>query len=141
VSSSVNSHMFGAITTTGGSATADEDRRIQGRCRLLGFGLCPLFSSGSILVNTNGTIKLENLDSDRATTSGTVVVQFPVVSQRQYPQNTFVSLADDDGGVLFENGIYLNDTTNLTASGGVEHPLINFSLILFYSGPEFSDYS
>lgn len=139
--SSVNSYTFGAITTSGGSPTADEDRRIQGRCRLLGFGLSPIFTAAGYLVNTNGTIKLENLDSSSSGTSGTVVVQIPVMSQRQFPQTTFVSLADDDGGVLFENGIYLNDTTNVTASGGVEHPLINFSLMLFYSGPGFSDYS
>mgnify|MGYP003639773570 CR=1 FL=1 len=139
----VNSHSFGAITSSGGSATADADRRIQGRCYLVGFSLVPIYttSTSTYSVNTNGTIKLEDLNSARTTTSGTVVVQFPVVSQLQYPSITYCSLSDDDGGVLFENGIYLNDTTNLGGASNTDNPLKNFSLTIFYTGPEFSDYS
>jgi len=126
----INSKYFEKIDS---DSTAAASRRIVGRCVLVGFSITPMYEvgAGSTFMNTKGTIKIQNLNA--AKTGGTDVVEFPVISGKAYTISTQLSLSDDDGGVLFEDGIYLADTTE---GGGVVRPLLNFALILYYQGGE-----
>jgi hypothetical protein len=127
----VNVKYFEKIDSTASDNHAS--RRISGRCVLVGISITPMYeivTSGS--VNTKGTIQIKNMNE--AKTGGTTIGEFPVVSAKNYGVATHLSLSDDDGGVLFEDGIYLGDTTE--GGTGVGRPLQNFSLILYYQSGE-----
>lgn len=115
-----------------GSST-HASRRIIGRCVLVGIGMTPMYEikNAGVTPNTKGTIQIKNLNAPK--TGGTTLVEFPVVSVSAYAVSSFMSLSDDDGGVLFEDGIYVSDTTDLSGTGQAS-PLMNFSLMLYYQG-------
>ena len=129
----VNAKYFEKIDSTASDNHAS--RRISGRCVLVGISITPMYeivTTGSVYVNTKGTIQIKNMNESE--TGGTTIVEFPVVSSHYYAVSTHLSLSDDDGGVLFEDGIYLSDTTE--GGTGVGRPLQNFSLTLYYQGGE-----
>ena len=128
----VNAKYFEKIDSTASDNHAT--RRISGRCVLVGLGISPIYEidTGSVYLNTKGTIQIQNMNA--AKTGGTTLVEFPVVSGKGYGLSTFLSISDDDGGVLFEDGIYLSDTTEGVSN--TVSPLLNFSLILYYQGGE-----
>lgn len=116
--------------TEGGSETSFADRTVPGRCHLCGIGLVPYWDFiTTAAINTNGTIKFEAINAAGDGTTGTALVEIPVVSNVAYPVSTYVSFSDDDGYVLFENGIYLNQT-----DVGDLFPLTTFIVVLFYVG-------
>ena len=126
----ISSAFFKGIVTAEGSETPVADRTVPGRCHLCGVGLIPYWDfTTSEAVNTNGTIKFEGINAAGDGGTGTALVEIPVISNVAYPVSTYVSFSDDDGYVLFENGIYLNQT-----DVGDMFPLTNFIVVLFYVG-------
>lgn len=106
---------------------------VSGRRRLHGFQLVPIYSITSSYLHTEafifGTIRLRD-----GSVTGTIRVEFPVVATVGYAQVTSMGLADDDGYVLFDDGIYI-DETERTGGSGRESAIGdgNFELIVFYS--------
>ena len=111
-------------------ATQSDDvstRRIKGRTYLCGFGIIPTYKIDSTTTLVTGTVKLENLTAAGDASSEEVLMEFPVIVGSAYAVATFCSFSDDDGGILFENGIYVNDTDDVLGNE-------NFALVLFFSG-------
>jgi len=125
----VSSSYFGKITTSGGSETAFAARSVLGRCHFRGIGIMPMWAGATAGTGSDGrgTIRIEDVNAAGDGGSGTVLFEMPAIANTSYPTSSFFSFADDDGYILFENGMYLTDTT---ASGIA--PLLNFSTILFY---------
>ena len=122
----VNSSYFEDITS--GDTDNFDDRSIVGRCHFRGIGIMPQWQgSGSSASVYSGTIKIEDVNAAGDGGSGTALFEMPVVAQNSYPVSSFFTFVDDDGYILFENGMFLTDTTT---SGTA--PLLNFAVILFY---------
>jgi len=110
------------IHTHSGTAAA---LAVTGRSRLFGFGVASKYTTtiGTPAIDYKGRIILR----DSTDSSGDALLQIPIVSTNTYPVHVFSSFADEDGYVLFENGIYIDEST---AAGG--DPLDGFIVYLIY---------
>ena len=120
----VSATFFLEATASGTAST----RRIKGRTYLCGFGIIPTYKIDSTTTPVvAGTVILRNLNAAGDAGVGDTLMEFPVIVGSAFAVATFCSFSDDDGGILFENGIFIED------DGGV---LGNqqLALVLFFSG-------
>ena len=110
------------------SVELENNESISGRIYLHGFGLIPKYeipNTGSSTDKVFGRLFFKDKDND-----GDILVEIPVVAWQLYGDVTFTGLSDDDGYVLFPNGLYVRQ-----AADSDQGPLAwGFRLIVFYSG-------
>lgn len=111
------------------SVELGHNESISGRIYLHGFGLIPKYEiTTSTPASTDkvfGRLFFKDKDND-----GDILVEIPVVAWQLYGDVTFTGLSDDDGYVLFPNGLYVRQ-----AADADQGPLVwGFRLIVFYSG-------
>ena len=100
---------------------------VTGRCRLFGFGVgskyTPTNAYGEVIDYQGRVILKDSTDA-----SGDALLQIPIVATEDFPARTFTNFADEDGYVLFENGIYIDESTE----SGKGDPLDGFTVYLIY---------
>lgn len=109
------------------SVEIGHDESISGRIYLHGFGLIPKYeiTTSASTDKVFGRLFFKDKDND-----GDILVEIPVVAWQYYGDVTFTGLSDDDGYVLFPNGLYVRQAADLDKG-----PLVwGFRLIVFYSG-------
>ena len=111
----VKSKKFTAVTQT-----------LSGRVHVRGIVLVPKVagSGGAGTAQLFGTFQFKN-----GTSGGDIVIEIPVVAGGGFASVTALGFADDDGYVLFEDGIYLDQDAD-----GRDDPDDWFSVLVFYSG-------
>lgn len=114
----------------------DDERRIEGRCSVLGVGIGPNNRyetvSGASEYIVRGTIRLYGLNDGLDGNDGNLIIEFPVIAQAYYPVSSFCSFGDGDGYVLFPNGLWVEDDGE--SGGDLVNPLQVYALYIFYVG-------
>ena len=100
---------------------------VSGPCWLMGIGLISKLASGTTAgITYQGTISF--VDKASSSASGPTLFKVPIAGANAYPVNLFTGFADNDGYVKFENGIWVDQTTEGTKSS----PLTGYNLIINY---------
>jgi len=135
----VNARVFSGVT----SSTAYAGRVVEGRSHLVGFVLSPRYEAISTinpLLSIFGSLDLYNInesyDGKEGSSNSDAIVRIPVQASRFYTTVINISFSDQDGGVLFDRGIYVDETNVI----GID-PLVAFDVNLFYVGGKVYDNS
>lgn len=100
---------------------------VNGPCWLMGIGLISKIAANALAgITYQGTISF--VDKTSSSASGPTLFKIPVIGSNGYPVTLFTGFADNDGYVKFENGIWVEQTTESTKSS----PLTGYNLIINY---------
>tara|TARA_X000001382_G_scaffold39755_1_gene26622 strand:+ start:846 stop:1250 length:405 start_codon:yes stop_codon:yes gene_type:complete len=115
--------------TTHSTPTADADRLIKGRVHLYGIGVGPRVLSDTAGLRSASLVQLfeTNKEGTAKSNPAVKVFEFPLVVSGQYCAHSAMMFGEDDGYVLFENGLYVDEDSSSNYS------LDNMYLILYYS--------
>jgi hypothetical protein len=129
MSSYVNARVFRGVT----SSTSYADRVVEGRARLVGFLFTPRFEVENSVSDNRNTVDLhvvnESLDGP-----GSALIKIPIWFTKNYISIANCSFSEEDGGILFERGIYVDEDNN-----DGDDALVSFDLTLFYVGGKVYD--
>ena len=126
--SDISSKYFAITTHT--TPTADAGRLIKGRVHLYGLGVGPrVAATGSVGLRSSSVVQLfETNAAGTAKSSPAIkVFEFPLMISNTYSNASSLMLGEDEGYVLFENGLYIDEDS------GTNHSLDYMYLVLYYA--------
>jgi len=125
--SDISSKYFAIKTHT--TPTADADRLIKGRIHLYGLGVGPRLAATVSGLRSASLIQLfeTNADGTAKSSPAIKVFEFPLVVTGTYSTQSAVMFGEDDGYILFENGLYIDEDSDTNYS------LDNMYLVLYYA--------
>lgn len=126
--SDVSSKLFSITTHT--TPTADAGRLIKGRIHLYGVGVGPRVGEAATggLRSASLVQLFETNEEGTAKSSPAVkVFEFPLVSSGKWCGHSVMMFGEEDGYVLFENGLYIDEDSDTNYS------LDYMYLALYYS--------
>ena len=118
-SSDISSKIF--TITTHGTPTADAGRIIKGRIHLYGIGVGPRVDfdsgAGAVLRSASLVQLFETNENGTAKSSPAIkVFEFPLVVCNKWTGHATAMFGEDDGYVLFENGLYIDEDSDTNFS-------------------------
>jgi hypothetical protein len=130
MSSYVNARVFRGVT----SSTSYADRVVEGRARLVGFLFTPRFEVENSVSDNRNTVDLHDVNESLDGKTGSALIKIPIWFTKNYISIANCSFSEEDGGILFERGIYVDEEND-----DGDDALVSFDLTLFYVGGKVYD--